>query len=348
MKGIIARFGLVLFGVALGAYLVRYLPYQARAAAPEVRAMESSLDSGMVSLASPGRVEGQSDTVHVGAAVDGVIRTILVREGQRVSKGQILAELECADLRSSLQVAQAEADSLEQARARLLRGRRVEEREAAAQNTAAAKAVVDQATSQRQRMLTLRNADEVSKASYDQAQRDYEVAQAQYEKALRNEQLVNAGPLAEEVARADADLRAARDKVQLAQDRIDKCYVRAPMSGTVLRVLLHEGESFSLAAPRPLFTMANLSARRVIAEVDERDVGSVRLGQRVTVSADAYGEKQFSGIVTEVVPAMGKKSILTGDPADKSDRDVLEVIAKLNKNALELPVGLRVTVQFQK
>ncbi|MGH9665741.1 MAG: HlyD family secretion protein, partial [Bryobacteraceae bacterium] len=298
------------------------------------------------SLASPGRVEGESDTIRVGAAIDGVIRAIRVREGQRVSKGQILAELECADLTSALQVAQAEADSLQQARARLLRGRRVEEREAAAQNTAAAKAVVDQAASQRQRMLTLRNADEVSKASYDQAQRDYDVAQAQYEHAVRNQQLVNAGPLAEEVARADADLRGAQDKVQLAQDRLDKCFVRAPIDGTVLRVLLREGESFALAAPRPLFSMANLSARRVVAEVDERDVGSVRLGQKVSISADAYSQKQFSGTVTRIVPVMGKKSVRTGDPADKSDRDVLEVIAALDTGALELPVGLRVTVQF--
>ncbi|HLJ15781.1 MAG TPA: efflux RND transporter periplasmic adaptor subunit [Bryobacteraceae bacterium] len=349
MKRIIARAGFIVIGLALGMYLVHYLPYQEHASASEKQHLADSRPSlDPVSLACPGRIEGESDTIHVGAAIDGVIRTIRVKEGEKVVKGQVLAELECADLKSALQIAQAEADSLQQSRARLLRGSRVEEREAAAQNTAAAKAVVEQTAAQRQRMLTLRMADEVSKSSYDQVQRDYEVAQAQYQRAVRNQQLVNAGPLSEEVARADADLRAAKDKVQLAQNKLDKCFVRAPIDGTILRVQLHEGESFALVAPRPLFSIANLSGRRVVAEVDERDVGAVQVGQKVNISADAYSRKQFSGTVTRIVPVMGKKSVLTGDPADKSDRDVLEVVAGLEKSALELPVGLRVTVQFWK
>ncbi len=43
---------------------------------------------------------------------------------------------------------------------------------------------------------------------------------------------------------------------------------------------------------------------------------------------------------------MGRKSVLTGDPADKSDRDVLEVTAELEQGATKLPLGLRVTVEF--
>ena len=43
---------------------------------------------------------------------------------------------------------------------------------------------------------------------------------------------------------------------------------------------------------------------------------------------------------------MGRKSVLTGDPVDKSDRDILEVVAELEPAATVLPVGLRVTVKF--
>jgi hypothetical protein len=43
---------------------------------------------------------------------------------------------------------------------------------------------------------------------------------------------------------------------------------------------------------------------------------------------------------------MGRKSVLSGDPAEKADRDVLEVIIELDQSAKELPVGLRVTVQY--
>lgn len=300
-----------------------------------------------VVLASPGRIEGLSDLVGVGAAIDGVVQTIHVKEGEQVQQGALLAELECNDLESSLRVAKSELDSLEQARVRLLRGSRDEERQASAQKTAAAKAVVDQAEVQLDRMEKLREATAVSKQAYDEARRDYDVAKANFEQAKRSEELVNAGPLGEEVARADADVNAAQNRIKLAEDKLSKCMVRAPISGTVLRVQLREGESFTTFAPRPLFSIADISGRRVRAEVDERDVGSVHVGQKVVVTSDSYHGKSFTGTVTKLASIMGRKTVLTGNPAEKEDRDVLEVTARLEPAANVFPVGLRVTVQFQ-
>jgi multidrug resistance efflux pump len=298
-----------------------------------------------VALASPGRIEARSDLVNVGAAVDGVIRTIHVQEGQTVKRGDVLADLACGDLQSELRVATANRDSSKEARLRLQRGSRPEEREAAAQKAIAARAVLDQAAAQQARMSKLYEAQEVSRLTFEEAQRDRDVAAAQFRQAQRNEELVNAGPLPEELARADADLEAAEAGIKLAQDKLDKCVVRAPISGTVLRVLLREGESFGLVAPRPLFSMADVSGRRVRAEVDENDIASVRIGEKVLVSADAYSQRSFSGVVTQLASVMGRKSVDTGDPAQKADRDILEVTADLNQ-ANALPIGLRVTVQF--
>jgi HlyD family secretion protein len=299
-----------------------------------------------VAVASPGRVEGLSDLVHVGAAIDGVIQQIYVKEGQPVRQGDVLARIACDDVQTGLKVAQAEAESLVQARARLLHGSRDEERQAAAQKTLAARAVRDQAAAQLARMSTLYGAEEISRQAYDEVQRDRDVAEAQFQQAKRNEELVDAGPLAEDVGRADAELAAANDRVKLAQDRLNKCVVRAPISGTVLRVNLREGESFALLSPRPLFTLADVSGRRVRAEVDELDVGRVYAGQKVVVFSDAFSRQSFTGTVTRVGSMMGSKSVRTGDPAQKDDRDILEVVANLDAAANALPVGLRVTVQF--
>lgn len=300
-----------------------------------------------VVLASPGRIEGLSDTIGVGAAIDGVIQSIHVKEGAPVQQGDLLATLACSDLESALRVVTSELESLQQARVRLLRGSRDEERQAATQKTAAARAVVEQAAVQMDRMEKLREATAVSKQSYDEARRDYDVAKANFEQAKRNEDLVNAGPLGEEVARADADIHAAENRIKLADDKLAKCAVRAPISGAVLRVHLREGESFSTFAPRPLFSVADISGRRVRAEVDERDVGSVHVGQKVMVTSDSYPHKMFAGTVTKLASIMGRKTVLTGNPAEKEDRDVLEVTAKLDAGANALPVGLRVTVQFK-
>src|SRR4029077_4950637 len=166
-----------------------------------------------VVLASPGRIEGLSDLVGVGAAIDGVIQTIHVKEGQLVQQGAILAELECNDLQSALRVASSELESLQQTRVRLLRGSRDEERQSAAQKSAAAKAVVEQAAVQMDRMVQLREATAVSKQAYEEARRDYDVAKANFQQAKLNEELVNAGPLSEEIARADADVHAAENRI---------------------------------------------------------------------------------------------------------------------------------------
>lgn len=297
-------------------------------------------------LASPGRIEARSDLVNVGAAIDGVVRAIHVQEGQAVKRGDVLADLACDDLQSALEVATANRDSLKDARLRLQRGSRPEEREAATQKTIAAKAVLDQAEAQLGRMSKLYDAEEVSRLTFEEAQRDKDVAQAQFKQAQRNEELVNAGPLPEDLARADADLSAAEAGIKLAQDKLDKCVVRAPIDGTVLRVLLREGESFGLVAPRPLFTLADVSGRRVRAEVDENDIANVHVGQKLLVSADAYSHRTFVGVVTKLADVMGRKSVVTGDPAQKADRDILEVTADLDQPANALPIGLRVTVQF--
>nr|AEQ20611.1 RND family efflux transporter MFP subunit [uncultured bacterium CSLF43] len=339
------RIALVTGLAALTILLIWNRPGQTTASAKvEISQTPAGLDR--VRLACPGRVEGRTETIDVGAAIDGVVQTILVREGQQIEQGDAMAEIACEDLRSAWKVAAADAESLRQTRVRLLRGSRDEERQAAAQQVAAAKAIVEQASAQLDRMTKLRDALAISKAAYEQALRDNDVAQADLQRAERNQELVNAPPLPEDVARAEANIRSAEDKIRLAEDKLNKCTVRAPIAGTVLRVHLRQGESFALLSPRPLFSLADLSGRRIRAEVDERDVAKVHVGQKVSVACDAYPGKRFSGFVSRISPVMGRKSVRTGDPADKADRDVLEVFAALEPAAADLPLGLRTTVQF--
>jgi len=301
----------------------------------------------LVVLASPGRIEGLTDVVEVGAGIDGLIEAVHVKEGQRVTRGQLLAELDCRELRSSLPLAKSEADSLRQVRARLMRGSRPEERQAAAQRTAKAKTLVSHAATQLERQQQLAEAKTISRSSLDDARRDANVAESEYQLALRDEALINAGPLAEEAAKANADVETADRRVAMAEEKLGKCVINAPMNGTILRINLHPSESFALVSPRPILTMADISGRRVRAEVDERDVSKIHNGQIVIVSSDSFAGKRYQGKVTRVASIMGRKSVLTGDPADKNDRDVLEVIAQLEPAATTLPIGLRATVHFQ-
>jgi HlyD family secretion protein len=313
---------------------------------PPARAEQASVTGSLVTLASPGRVEGQTETISVGAAADGVVKTVLVTDGQKVTEGTILAVLGCEDLKAEIDQARAEAESARQARLRILRGHRQEEREAAAQNTAAAQANLNQLQEHFHRMETLYQREVIARDLFDQAKRDYEVALANYQNSRDEENLVDAEPLPEEKSRADADVAAAEKGVNVATEKLQKCTIRAPISGTILKIMARVGEPYSTLVPRPLFNLVDDSTRRVRAEVDEWDIGKVKLGQRTIVSADGFPGRQFDGRVIELAHVMGRKSVLSGDPAEKADRDVLEVIIELNQSAAELPVGLRVTVQY--
>src|SRR6266566_3372661 len=299
-----------------------------------------------VAFASPGRVEGASETTQVGAAADGILKAVYVKEDQFVKRGTLLGEIACDDLQASLQTAMAEADGARQTRTRLLRGARDEEKKIAIEKTAAARATFEEAKSRMEMQRALFQREQVSRATYEQAVRDLGVADANLQAAVRTEELLAAPPLEEDKARADAEVQAAEGRVRTAQERIGKCAIVSPIDGTVLRVYARRGESFSTVTPRPLFSLADTSSRHIKAEIDERDVDKVSIGQRVLIEADALDGKKLKGSVASISDMMGRKSISTGDPADKSDRDVLEAVIDLEDNSRPLPIGLRVTVQF--
>lgn len=299
-----------------------------------------------VVFAAPGRVEGASETIQVAAGADGILKRVYAEEGQSIKRGALLAEIACDDLRSGLQTAMAEADGVQQARTRLLRGTRDEEKQVAGEKTAAARAVFEQAKSRLDMLRSLYERQEISRATYEQGIRDAGVAEADMKAAVRTEELLAAPPLQEDKARADADVSAAESRVRTFEERIKKCSVLAPIDGTVLRVFAKPGESFSTVTPRPLFSLADTSTRRIKAEVDERDIDKVLVGQSVLIQADALNGKELKGSVARISSVMGRKSVFTGDPSDKSDRDILEAIIDVTGDVRPLPVGLRVTVQF--
>lgn len=315
-------------------------------AAPASTGISSGASAAVV-LASPGRVEGRSETIQVGAATDGLIKSVYVQEGQTVTAGQLLAEIDCPELQANLRTATAEVESYQQVRARLLRGSREEERRSAEQRTAAAQAVVAQSEAELHRYEELFGSRVASQKDLDTARRDYDVAEARLREARKNEELVKAGPLTEELAKADADIQASEERKNAIEDRIGKCRVLAPINGTVLQTLMRRGESFSTLMPKPLFTIADLSVRRVRAEVDEHDVPKVRRGQQVLISSEGDQPQTFPGTVASVSRMMGRKKILTGNPSEKADRDVLEALVDFDATkTVEFPVGMRVVVQF--
>jgi hypothetical protein len=90
-------------------------------------------------------------------------------------------------------------------------------------------------------------------------------------------------------------------------------------------------------------TIADVRMLRVRADVDERDVARLEVGQAAWVTADAYGDRRFEGRVVRVGRMLGRKTVRTDEPSEKTDTKVLETLVELAPGT-RLPVGLRVDV----
>ena len=84
------------------------------------------------------------------------------------------------------------------------------------------------------------------------------------------------------------------------------------------------------------------------SEIDERDLFNICLNQHAVVTADGYPNVNLPARLTALMPAMGRRQVLSGDAAEKSDKDVREVLLSFEQSSPRWPIGLRVVVRFKK
>lgn len=300
----------------------------------------------LVRVAAPGRIEGRSETIELGASVDGVLAAVLVEEGEHVRAGQLLATVQCDDLQHESRSRRAAVDVLRQQKARLLRGGRLDERDEARAHLESASATARRAGADLARARALLFEQVISRAEFDRAQAAASEADAT-ERSLRSHlAVVERAPLREDVAETDARLAEAQGAADAAAARLARCAIVAPADADVVRVHAHAGEAMSALAAAPVLSLADTSRLRVRAEVDELDLSRVANGERVIVTAPAFGDQHVTGHVVQISRLMGRKRVLSGDPAEKRDRDVLDVLVELDGRPAAAVLGLRVTVVF--
>jgi multidrug resistance efflux pump len=329
-------------------YLIALLTALAALLAPEPAWAQDGKASSQrkVAAAAPGRIEGSGDPVAVGASISGIVDNVPVRQGDRVTAGQVLVRIACRDLQAQLAVRVAEHEAAQAVHQKLVNGARPEDIEIAEAELKLADARLVEAQSRVTRSSSLADRNVVSQAIRDADIRDAAVAAAQLDAARLRLRLLRAGTRAEELAEAKARMLAARGAIDVTKSELSKCEVRSPVDGIVLRKHVSEGELISLFFPKPLVTVSETRNYRVRAEVDEQDVPRVRPGQNVQVVVNAGDNNRLTGRVATLAPVMGRRQVLTTDPADKSDRDVMEVVIDLDGKPEHLPLGLRVSVLF--
>jgi ABC exporter DevB family membrane fusion protein len=321
-------------------------------------------------IAAPGRVEPISEEIEVSAEIPGKIKEIKAAEGERVQSGQILAVLANDDYAAQVASAKTQIASLlaqkDSARARLeqsqaelrrvINGARSEERREAKASVDQADAIVENAQREVERRRKLSANGDISLEELERAEKDLRVAQARKQELNERFNFINAKAREEDVDKAkanvsysesslreiDARLKEARTRIDEAQARLEKTFVRSPISGVVLRKRMQVGESISPDNPNStIFIIADTSVLRVRVDLDETDVAKIQEGQKAYVTADAYGDKKFTGRVVRIGQILGKKNIRTDEPKERVDTKILEVLIELD-DGQTLPTGLRV------
>lgn len=278
-------------------------------------------------IAALGRVEPLDRVVKLSVPAslsNDAVRELRVKEGQQVSKGQVLAVMDSAQsLDRSVREAQAAVQ--------------VAERKVTAQASVISRyrAELTQATVELRRYSQLYAQGASSAEVRDRRITIESTSRANLEQALSDEATLRA-------ERDESRATLARDQAELA-----KATIRAPFGGTVFKINAYPGDK---VGDEGILELGDSSRMGVIAEVYQTDRGGISLGQRTVISSDGFPGKQMEGKVVEIARQVSRQSVFSGQAGENLDRRVFEVKIGLGPEAAAMASAinyLQVNVLFE-
>lgn len=211
--------------------------------------------------------------------ISGEIVDLYVEEGDSVVKGQVLAQIY-----GEIYVTQRE-------QAEAILNQQIAQTASAKANVAAQKAQLEQARKTYEMQKQLFEDKVISQNEFNTAEAAYKTAQANYNAA---QQSLNAN---------QAGIQSARAALQKANKDVSLATLRAPMSGIISNLSVKEGERVvgsSMMAGTEMMRIADMSKIEVRVDVGENDIPKVQMGDSAIIEVDAYNDKKFKGVVTQI------------------------------------------------
>jgi HlyD family secretion protein len=327
------KVSLVVLGVVVVAGIVFFSIQQSRKGVVEVQTGKVSRQDLTSIVTASGEIRPKT-FVNVGANAYGKIVHLYVKEGDHVTKGQLLAQIENVQATADVNATQA---SLTAAEADYSAAMETLNTTVADQDRA--KADLEQKLYDWKRSEGLYKDQLIAKKDYDAAKNAYESAASMMSQAKTK--------IAQAKASAEAyKRRIAVQKANLVHnnDVLSKTEYRAPFEGVVTNLPVREGESVVVgiqnAQGSTLMTLADTSVITAEVKVDETDIVNVKMGQQAEISIDAIPKKKFKGTVTEI----GNNALLrsTGVATSQSTGSTQEAKDfKVVVTLTEVPEGLR-------
>jgi len=277
----------------------------------------------------------------------GRIMKLYVNEGDHVSAGQLLAELDPVRYEAAVARAKATVTAQQEILARLLAGSRPEEIAEARARVKSAEAVLKNARQTYDRARKLAKTQYVSKQTLDNARAEFRSAAANLDARKQALTLAIKGPRKEDIAAARATLAADRAALDLAEQELADTKLYAPVKGVIEDRIMEPGD---MASPQtPVYTLARTSPLWVRAYVDEPDLGKISLGMKANVTTDSYPNKVYRGWVGFISPTaeFTPKSVQTEELRSKLVYQVRIFVCN-PKDELRLGMPATVTIPLNQ
>lgn len=282
-------------------------PKSKPAAAPSPTTLAApmpSASSGGVALEAKGYII-PAHQILVSPKVNGMVTTLRITESQRVTKGDILAELEDTEFRADRDRAKAMLESARQNLDELERGYRPEEIEQARADLAEAEAQRVQLEADYKRAAEMLGKKVLSREAYDSALSKFQAMERRVDRLKLALKLMEEGPRVERINVARAQVNQAEAELAKAEWRLENCVIRAPISGTILKKNAEEGSLVNPIAMQGFFSlceMADLSDLEVDLTIQERDISKIFKDQKCKIRAEAFPDRVYEGYVSRLMP----------------------------------------------
>ncbi len=263
------------------------------------------------------------ETVNLSPKQAGKLVELLVEQGTRVNKGQVIARMDNANLIPQLYQAQAAAAASEANLARLRNGNRPEDIAAAQARIESARGRLEAARSRlaltnvrTSRFRNLQTEGAISRDRLDEVltddrstQADLLTAEANLAEATRQFEQSRNGSRPEDIAQAEAQLAQAIAGIRIIEVQIEDTIIRAPFAGIITQKYANAG---AFVTPTTTASATNSSTStsivaianglEIIAKVPEVDISQIKIGQEVEIIADAFPSEVFKGKVRLIAP----------------------------------------------
>lgn len=350
--------GLLFFGLLFGGGVLTYrqvLINQRQEAQKKIRTVSVERVSLPITIAANGTIKPEQQ-INVSPKTEGRLKILLVKEGDRVSKNQILAYMDDSDLQGQFLRVKGELAAAEANLRKVQVGNRPEEIAQVRARLQSALATLNRAEDEFQRNQQIFQQGAISQQTLILKRSERDNAQASVLEAQEALNLSQAGSRQEDIDAAKAQVLQARGNLQNIQTQLNDTIIRAPFSGVINRKYADPGDfvtprtSSSEVSSATSSSILSLAANnQVVADVAESSIAQIKLGQIVNFKADAYPGKTFQAKVNQIavestvkqnVTSFEVKAAIVFDP-EKLLRSGMNVNAEFQagqlRNALVIP-----------